>query len=80
MLEPGDSRLDDYRHLADGDRLRAKGLFVAEGRLVVRRVLDDPSCRVRSLLLTDAVRASLEDTLERAPADLPAYIVSLEAM
>jgi tRNA G18 (ribose-2'-O)-methylase SpoU len=47
---------------------------------VVRRVLDDPSCRVRSLLLTDAVRASLEDTLERAPADLPAYIVSLEAM
>jgi len=80
VLEPGDPRLDHYRHLAGGDRLRARGLFVAEGRLVVRRVLDDPSYRVRSLLLTDAARAGLEDALERAPANLPAYIVSLEAM
>jgi tRNA G18 (ribose-2'-O)-methylase SpoU len=80
ITDVDDPRVADYRHLADGDRLRARGLFVAEGRLVVRRVLDDPSYRVRSLLLTDAARASLEDALERAPAEQTAYIVSLEAM
>ena len=79
VTDVDDPRVADYRHLADGDRLRARGLFVAEGRLVVRRVLDDPAYRVRSLLLTDAARASLDDVLERVP-DLTPCIVSLEAM
>lgn len=46
----------------------------------MRRVLEDPAYRVRSLLLTSAARAGLDDVLERAPADLTACIVSLEAM
>ena len=53
---------------------------MAEGRLVVRRVLEDPQYRVRSLLLTEAARVSLEHVLERAAAHVPAHIVSLEAM
>ena len=43
MIEPvehaDDPRLDDYRHVGDHDWLRARGLFVAEGRLVLRRLL-----------------------------------------
>ena len=61
-----DPRLDDYRLLANPDALREKGLFVAEGRLVVRRLLDASRFRVRSVLVThaayDAMRALLEAT------------------
>ena len=37
----GDPRVAAWRDVRDGELLRARGLFVAEGRLVVRRVLDD---------------------------------------
>jgi len=57
VTDPGDTRLDAFRHLRDADLLRAHGLFVAEGRLVVERVLADPRFTFEALLLN---RASLE--------------------
>jgi len=72
--------LDSYRHLADAEWLRASGLFVAEGRFVVRRVLQDAPDRVRSLLLTGTARAALGDALDRVPAGRPVFVVALEAM
>ena len=35
-----DARVADYRHIGDANALVDRGLFVAEGRLVVRRLLD----------------------------------------
>lgn len=60
VLTPGDPRLDDYRLLRDGELLRDRGLFVAEGRLVVERVLRDSRYRVKSLLLNTASHAALD--------------------
>jgi len=35
-----DPRVDAYRDLPDPELVRARGLFIAEGRLVVRRVIE----------------------------------------
>jgi len=49
-----DPRISDYHHVGDAEWLRASGLFVAEGRLVVRRLLESGRFPVRSILLTPA--------------------------
>lgn len=75
-----DPRVAEYHGVPDPELLRERGLFVAEGRLVVRRLLEDGSYRTRSLLVTEAARASLADVLGRAMAELPIYVVSLDTM
>jgi tRNA G18 (ribose-2'-O)-methylase SpoU len=72
-----DPRLDDYRAIA-GPRGVACGPFIAEGRLVVRRLLTLPRFRVRSILLTDAAYDSLRDCLPGTAA--PVYVGSREVM
>lgn len=63
MIEPiaaaGDPRLADYTRVGDAAWLRARGLFVAEGRLVVARALALPHLRIRSVLVTEAGLRSL---------------------
>lgn len=73
-----DSRLDDYRNIPDPELLRSRGIFIAEGRHVVRRLLAS-RFRTRSLLLTPAALEGLADLVERAE-DLPVYVVSQDAM
>jgi len=68
--------IDDYRELADARLLRERGLFVAEGRFVVRRVIDDPRYTIHSLLLNDAAHRDLGDLLDRLPAGTPIHIRS----
>ena len=38
--DPDDPRIDAYRNVPDPDLLIQGGLFVAEGRLVVRRLIE----------------------------------------
>jgi tRNA G18 (ribose-2'-O)-methylase SpoU len=65
-----DPRVAEYRQLANPDALRRAGLFVAEGRLVVRRLLVNPRFRTHSILVTDAAFDALHDTLEHAHVDI----------
>ena len=51
---------DDFAAVADGPLLRERGLFVAEGRLLVRRVIDDPRYAIHSLLLNATFEGRLE--------------------
>jgi len=69
-----DPRLAAYRDLRDGELVRARGLFVAEGRIVVRRVIDDPRYRVQSVLVNDAALKDLESTLPLLAADVPVLV------
>jgi tRNA G18 (ribose-2'-O)-methylase SpoU len=71
----GDSRLDDYRNVPDAELIRRRGLFVGEGRLITRRLLDGGH-RVVSLLLNEPSFKSLEDTLGHMLEDLPVYVCS----
>jgi tRNA G18 (ribose-2'-O)-methylase SpoU len=57
--DPNDPRLIPYRHVGDPVWLRARGLFVAEGRLVVARLLD-VGYPIESVLVTPAAGAALD--------------------
>lgn len=63
----------DYRRVADQRWLVAHSLFVAEGRLVVRRLLDLRQWPIASILVTPAAAANLADVIDRTEA--PVYIV-----
>lgn len=58
-----DARLEPYRHVGDPSWLQTQGLFVAEGRLVVQRLLETPRFAIDSILLTAAAHRALEARL-----------------
>ncbi len=72
VTDLSDVRLESFRQLRDADLLRVQGLFVAEGRLVVERVLADPRLTVEALLLNrpslEALRPQLEQSRIRSAA------------
>jgi tRNA G18 (ribose-2'-O)-methylase SpoU len=70
-----DPRLEHYRNIRESELLRRRGLFVAEGRLVVTRLLESPF-RTVSLLLNDASLLSLKDRLSRIPDCVPVFVCS----
>jgi tRNA G18 (ribose-2'-O)-methylase SpoU len=69
-----DPRVADYRDVPDPELVRSRGLFVAEGRLVVRRVIEDGRCRVRSLLVSEAARRALEPAIAALAPDVQVYV------
>jgi tRNA G18 (ribose-2'-O)-methylase SpoU len=76
-IEDGrDPRLADYAGVREPARLRDRGLLIAEGRLVVRRLFDSGRITVRSLLLNDAALTAFGDVLERAGSRLDVYVAS----
>lgn len=64
---PDDPRIADYAHVGDPAWLKANGLFVAEGRIVVRRLLREPRFTIRSILLTPPAFAALVSTNRQEP-------------
>ena len=81
MVEPieraDDSRISDYRHVGDHDWLRGRELFVAEGRLVVRRLLASERFPVHSILLTPSALRSFGAALDTTA---PVYVAPQEVL
>jgi tRNA G18 (ribose-2'-O)-methylase SpoU len=79
--DAGDPCLDDYRDLTTADRRPdrpgGRGLVIAEGVVVVRRLIDSPY-PVRSLLGVPRRLAELADDL--IGLDVPAYAVDPDTM
>ena len=74
--DPADARLEEYRNVPDPELIEKRGVLVAEGRLVVARLLEDSRFRARSVLVTDAARQGMGDVLNsRTAKDLPVYVV-----
>ncbi len=71
---PGDPRIAEYRDVREPELVRARGLFVAEGRLVVRRLIEDGRSVVRSLLVSRAAFRSLERPLSALDPGVPVYL------
>ena len=67
-----DPRLDDYRHVADHKALVQRGLFVAEGRLVVERLVTHGGQRLQSVLLSPAAAAAMAHLFPEAGPNAPA--------
>jgi tRNA G18 (ribose-2'-O)-methylase SpoU len=70
----GDARIAPYRDVRDGELVRSRGLFVAEGRLVVRRVVEDKRFRVESVILNDAALNDLAFTVATLAPDVPVLV------
>jgi tRNA G18 (ribose-2'-O)-methylase SpoU len=69
-----DTRAAAYRDLGDGELLRRRGLFVAEGRLVVRRIIAGARYAVESLLVNDATLCDLAPALEQLDPAVPVLV------
>jgi tRNA G18 (ribose-2'-O)-methylase SpoU len=69
-----DRRVDMYRDLRDAVLLRDRGLFAAEGRLVVRRAIEDGRFAVDSMLVNDAALHDLESAIGRLDPAVPVYV------
>lgn len=59
--------LERYADVGNPAALTRAGLFVAEGRLVVQRLIDDGRFAIESVLVTPAARDALGPVLSRAP-------------
>ena len=73
-----DMRIAAYRHIAAPDQLLDLGLFVAEGRLVVRRLIDLQHWAIESILVTQPAADALADILSKTNA--PVYVGGQELM
>jgi tRNA G18 (ribose-2'-O)-methylase SpoU len=72
VTDVDDERLGPYRSVGDARALEGAGLFVAEGRLVVERLLESGRFEVHSVAATSSALAALAPVLERR-ADVPVY-------
>jgi tRNA G18 (ribose-2'-O)-methylase SpoU len=71
---PDDPRAAAFRDVADDARLRQRGLFVAEGRLVVERLIGDRRFELRSLLLNGSASRALEAAVLQLGEDVTALV------
>jgi tRNA G18 (ribose-2'-O)-methylase SpoU len=76
--DPGDARLADYRGIPDPELARTRGVFVAEGRLVVGRLLASRFV-TRSVMVTPAAHEALAGELDPA-AGVPVFVVPQPVM
>jgi tRNA G18 (ribose-2'-O)-methylase SpoU len=70
----GDPRVADYCGVSDAQLLRSRNLFIAEGRIVVTRLIEDGRWNLLSVLVSDAARRDLEPTLAAVAARVPIFV------
>ena len=70
-----DPRLAPFRDVGDAELRRRQGLFLAEGRLVVRRLLTESRYRTRAVLVSETARASLDDVLQATCDTVDVFVV-----
>jgi tRNA G18 (ribose-2'-O)-methylase SpoU len=71
-----DPRIDDYRAVSEPRLATDRGVFVAEGRLVVSRLIRSRRFTVRSLLVTDTAWQSLQNDWTLLGPDVPVYLAA----
>jgi tRNA G18 (ribose-2'-O)-methylase SpoU len=69
---PDEPRIAAYAEVGDHECIRARGLFVAEGRLVLRRLIESRRFDIESAVVTPAALNGLSDVLE--PVAWPVYV------
>jgi tRNA G18 (ribose-2'-O)-methylase SpoU len=75
-----DPRVSDYHAVPDGELIRRRGLFVAEGRLIVQRLIEDGRHRVRSLLLSHTAHQAMLPVLAKVPTGVPIYVCAADQL
>ncbi len=79
--DPADPRVAPYRDIKERDLTGRRGLFIAEGEVVLRTLASPASrCQPLSLLLAKKRVAALTDVIDALPADTPTYVASQEVL
>ncbi|WP_442582564.1 TrmH family RNA methyltransferase [Mesorhizobium sp. ASY16-5R] len=78
--DPHDPRIAAYRDVRERDLVGRRGLFVAEGKVVLDVLLSATDYEAQSVLVLESRAAGLEAVLRRAPVTMPAYIADAAVM
>jgi tRNA G18 (ribose-2'-O)-methylase SpoU len=73
-----DPRIAGYRNIRDRDLARRDGLFIAEGKVVLRQLLEGGRFDPVSVLVLENRLPGLEAVLANAPVSLPIYVARSE--
>jgi tRNA G18 (ribose-2'-O)-methylase SpoU len=74
--DPEDPRIEAYRDVRERDLVGRRGLFLAEGRVVIEKLVASPVHRLESLLVAAHRVASVADIVERLDDGTPVYAAS----
>ena len=80
ITDADDPRIAGYREVRERDLVGRRGLFVAEGAVVLRCLLESPVARPVSILVAEARLPGLSDMVGRAPKDTPVYVAAQPVM
>ena len=78
--DPLDPRLDDYRQIRERDLVGRKGLFVAEGAVVLRALVTSAAFEPVSFLIAHHRAEAVAPLLATAPDTAPVYLASQAVM
>lgn len=76
ITDPGDPRIEAYRHVKERDLVGRQGRFVAEGEVVLRAAIRSGRHVLDSLLLAEKRVAAMAPLLANLPGATPAYVAS----
>jgi tRNA G18 (ribose-2'-O)-methylase SpoU len=78
--DPDDPRLEPYRQVRERDLVGRQGQFIAEGEVVLRRLLAQSRHRPVSLLLAERRARKLSSALKALDGDVPVYVAAQPVM
>ena len=76
ISEVDDPRIEPYRDIRERDMVGRQGLFVAEGRVVVEKLIGSSANELLSLLISAKRVAALEPLLAQLPDHVPVFVAS----
>jgi tRNA G18 (ribose-2'-O)-methylase SpoU len=74
--DPDDPRIAVYRDVRERDLVGRAGLFIAEGEVVLRHLIDSPRFETVSALLAEKRAQKLAAVIAAARPDAPVYVAS----
>ena len=80
ITDPTDPRIAAYADIRERDLVGRKGLFVAEGEVVLRVLVEASNCQAVSLLVAEKRLAGLAPLLAKLPEAVPVLAVRQEIM
>jgi tRNA G18 (ribose-2'-O)-methylase SpoU len=80
ISDPEDLRLEPYREIRERDLVGRRGLFIAEGRVVLEKLVAAGRHPVRSVLVSETRLPSLTPMLEALAADTPVFAAAQAVM
>ena len=71
--DPGDARITAYLDIRERDLVGRQGRFVAEGKVVLRALVDSARFKTESVLVSENRISGIKSILEQLPAKTPVY-------